>query len=186
MRRRGWLHALLGVVVLSSWALVAAAAEREVRSELDVRALYEQLQPGMSAREVATLAGGQLGATTEPVTTWLLWSPMPGRQGTTVLRAAFHDGRLTRLEYESFGLEYRRLVKGADPWVEIASDELARIWRQSWRAGRAAESCRSALDAYHHVVLGAQERLTSDEQQAWAKALLLRREAERQLLPAQP
>jgi hypothetical protein len=93
---------------------------------------------------------------------------------------------VTRLEYESFGAEYRRLVKGTDPWVEIASDELARIWRRSWQVGRAAESCRNALDAYHHVVLGAQERLTADEQQAWARALQLRQEAEQHLLPAGP
>jgi hypothetical protein len=140
----------------------------------------------MSAREVAAMAGGQLGTTAEPVTTWLVWNPTPDGKRTEVLRAAFQDGRVTRLEYESFGVEYHRLVKGGDPWVEIAGDELARIWRQSWRVGRAAESCRSALDAYHHVVLGAQERLTSDEQRAWARALQLRQEAERQLLPAGP
>ena len=124
--------------------------------------------------------------TPEPVTTWLLWNPTPDGKGMGVLRAAFQDGRLIRLEYESFGAEYRRLVKGADPWIEIAGDELARIWRQSWRVGRAAESCQHALDAYHHVVLGAQERLTFEEQREWARALQLRQEAERHLLSTGP
>jgi hypothetical protein len=158
------------------------ATERGVRSDVDVHDLYARLTPGMSLREVAALAGGELGTTPEPVTTWLLWSPLPGGRGTAVLRAAFQDGRLVRLEYESFGAEYRRLVKGADPWIEIAADELARIWRQSWRATQAAESCRDALDAYHRVVLDAQERLTAEEQQAWARALLLRRTAQQKLL----
>jgi hypothetical protein len=186
MGRKAWLRTLLAVVVAGAgWAPVAAA-DPEVRSDLDVRALYERLNPGMSAREVAALAGGQLRTTAEAVTTWLVWNPTPDGTGTEILRAAFQEGRVTRLEYESFGAEYRRLVKGTDPWVEIASDELARIWRRSWQVGRAAESCRNALDAYHHVVLGAQERLTADEQQAWARALQLRQEAEQHLLPAGP
>jgi hypothetical protein len=160
------------------------AAERSGPSDVDVYDLYARLRPGMSVREVATLAGGQLGAVAEPVTTWLLWSSPPGTSGTAVLRASFQDGRLTRLEYEAFGAEYRRLVKGADPWVEIAGDELARIWRQTWRTEQAAESCRQALDAYHRVILDAQERLTAEEQQAWARALLLRRTAEQHRLPS--
>jgi hypothetical protein len=159
------------------------AADRSVRSDIDVHALYERLSPGMSVSEVAALAGGQLGATAEPVTTWLLWSEGRDGRGTAVLRAAFLDGRVSRLEYEWFGSEYRRLVKGADPWLEIAADELARIRRQAWRADRAAEGCRDALDAYHQLVLGAQERLTSEEQQAWARALGLRRSVE-QLPPS--
>jgi hypothetical protein len=178
MRRRGWIHTLLVVVVGCLAGAPVLAADRGVRSDVDVHDLYAQLTPGMSLREVATLAGGRLGATAEPVTSWLLWSPLTGGDGTAVLRASFQDGRLVRLEYESFGAEYRRLVKGTDPWIEIAGDELTRIWRQSWRATQAADSCRQALDAYHHVVLDAQERLTADEQQAWARALLLRRTAE--------
>jgi hypothetical protein len=100
-----------------------------------------------------------------------------------VLRAAFQDGRVSRLEYEWFGSEYRRLVKGGDSWVEIPADELARIWRQARQAGRLAEGCRDALDAYHRVVLGAQERLTGEEQQGWARALQLRRAVEQQFAP---
>jgi hypothetical protein len=188
MGRTGWPCALLAVVIAGSGGAPAGAADREARGALDIRALYQQLHPGMTAREVAARAGsgGPLEAATEPVTSWLLWNQTPDGKSMEVLRAAFQDGRVTRLEYESFGPEYRRLVKGADPWVEIASDELARIWRHSWRVRRAAESCRSALDAYHHVVIGAQERLTSDEQRAWARALQLRQEAEQHLLPAGP
>ena len=160
------------------------AAEPQARNDVDVLALYERLTPGMSSREVAALSDGQLKAAGASVTTWLLWSPAPDGRGMAVLRAAFQDGRVIRLEYESFGAEYRRLVKGAVAWVEISGDELARIWRSSWRVGQAAESCHLALDAYHHVVLGAQERLTFDEQREWARALRLRQEAQQQFLPA--
>lgn len=185
MDRGKWLRTLL-CVVLTSLGGPVLAADRGTRSDVDVYDLYARLSPGMTLREVATLAGGELGAAPGPVTSWLLWSPMPDGTGTAVLRAAFQDGHVIRLEYESFGVEYRRLAKGADPWVEIAGDELARIWRQSWRVERAAESCWNALDAYHHVVLGAQERLTFEEQQAWARALQLRREADRLLLIPAP
>jgi hypothetical protein len=178
---RTWIGTLLVVIAASLAGGPSPAADR---SDIDVYELYVRLRPGMSAKEVGDLIGGRLGGTAEPVTSWLLWSPMPGGSGTAVLRASFQDGRVTRLEYESFGAEYRRLVKGADPWVEIAGDELARIWRQAWRAEKAAATCREALDAYHDVVLDAQERLTADEQQAWARALLLRRTAEQHHLPA--
>jgi hypothetical protein len=171
------------VVVASLAGGPVLAADRRLRSGVDAHDLYVRLSPGMSLREVAALAGGDIGPTHEAVTNWLLWSPLPGGSGTAVLRAAFQDGRVIRLEYESFGAEYRRLVKGADPWLEIAGDELARIWRQNWRLQSAAESCRHALDAYHDLVLGAQERLTTDEQQAWARALLLRRTTEERLAP---
>ncbi len=181
MGSRAWIGTLLLVAGLGGEP--AGAADRGERSDLDVQALYERLSPGMSVREVAALTGGQLGATAEPVTTWLLWREAPGGGGTAVLRAAFQDGRVTRLEYESFGSEYRRLVKGADPWVEIPGDELARIWRQAWQAGRLAEGCRDALDAYHRVVLGAQERLTGEEQREWARALQLRRAIEQRFGP---
>src|SRR5262245_36127678 len=182
-KRTGWRGALLAAAVAGlAWG-PAAAADREIRGDLDIRALYERLHPGMSSREVATLAGGRLGTTLEPVTSWLVWNQTSDGKGIAVLRAAFQEGRIIRLEYESFGAEYQRLVKGADAWVEVAGDELARIWRQSWRMGQAADTCRQALDAYHHVVLGAQERLTFEEQQAWARALQLRREAE-QRFPA--
>jgi hypothetical protein len=181
MRTRMWAGVLLAVAGLGGGPV--GAADRGERSDLDVKALYERLSPGMSVREVAALTGGQLGAAADPVTAWLLWSQAPGG-GTAVLRAAFQDGRVSRLEYEWFGSEYRRLVKGGDPWVEIPGDELARVWRQAWQAGRLAEGCRGALDAYHRVVLGAQERLTGDEQQEWARALQLRRAVEQQFAPA--
>jgi hypothetical protein len=171
---------LLAVTILAGTS--ALAADRKVRSDVDVYELYARLSPGMSLREVAELVGGQLATAGEDVTTWLLWNPLPAGGGTAVLRAAFQDGRVTRLEFEAFGAEYRRLVKGADPQVEIAGDELARIWRQAWRVGRAAESCQDALDAYHRVVVDAQDRLTPEQQQAWARALLLRRTAEERLL----
>lgn len=178
MGARTWLGAVL--VVLGLGAGPVGAADRSVASEVDVHALYQRLSPGMSVQDVAAVAGGRLGAAAEPVTTWMLWSQAPDGRGTAVLRASFQDGRLSRLEYEWFGSEYRRLVKGADPWLEIAGDEMARIWRQVWQTNRAVESCRDALDAYHHVVQGAQERLTDEEQQAWARALQLRRTVEQQ------
>ncbi len=172
----------LVVGIVAAAASPGTAADRMARSAVDVHELYGQLSPGMSLREVAGLAGGQLATARESVTTWIVWSPLPGGDGTAVLRAAFQSGRLVRLEYESFGAEYRRLVKGADASVEIAGDELARIWRQTWRVEQAAESCQDALEAYHRVMLGAQERLTPEQQQAWARALLLRRAAEERLL----
>jgi hypothetical protein len=150
------------------------------RTDADVRALYEQLAPGMSLEQVAALAGRPklAAALAEPVSSWLLWGSGPDGEGTAVLRAAFQEGRVTRLEYEAFGEEYRRLAKGADPWIEVGGDELARIWRQSRRVEHAAESCRDALDAYHDIVVGAQERLVGREQRAWARALLLRQAVE--------
>jgi hypothetical protein len=86
MGGRRWLRALLAVVVAGpGWASVAAA-DREGRSDLDVRDLYERLTPGMSLREVGAEAGGQLGTTVEPVATRLLWNPTPDGKGTAVLR----------------------------------------------------------------------------------------------------
>jgi len=173
----------LVVGIVAAAASPGTAADRMARSAVDVHELYGRLSPGMSLREVAGLAGGgQLATARESVTMWIVWSPLPGGAGTAVLRAAFQAGRLTRIEYESFGAEYRRLVKGADASVEIAGDELARIWRQTWRVEQAAESCQDALEAYHRLMVGAQERLTSEQQQAWARALLLRRAAEERLL----
>jgi hypothetical protein len=79
------------------------AAEPEAPRAVDLRALHERLTPGMSSREVAALADGQLRAAAASVTTWLLWGPTPDGNGMAVLRAAFQDGRVIRLEYESFG-----------------------------------------------------------------------------------
>jgi hypothetical protein len=178
MVRVGIRFVVAAAIVAGSSAL---AADRTVGSAVSVDDLYARLNPGMSLQEVGAVVGGQLATARESVTSWLLWSPIPGG-GTAVLRTAFQDGRVVRLEYESFGTEYRRLVKGTDSWVEIAGDELARIWRQTWQVEQAAQSCQGALDAYHRVVLDAQERLTPEQQQAWARALLLRQAAEQRLL----
>jgi hypothetical protein len=179
-----WRSLVLAAVTIGMAGTAATAGQRAARHEVDVPALFERLVPGMSVAEVAALAGeARLREAREPISSWLLWTPGPDGRGTTVLRAWFQDGRLTRLELESFGDEYRRLVKGADPWVEVAADELARIWRRSWRVERAAERCHDALDAYHELVVGAQERLVPAEQQAWARALILRREAEAVFAP---
>lgn len=171
---------LLVLAGIAGVAAIAAAGEpRAGRDDGDVLAVFERLEPGMTVGEVATIAGeARLRTTTAPVSSWLRWRPSPDGRGMLVLRAFFHEGRVLRLELEAFGEEYRRLVKGADPGVEIAADQLARIWRRSWRAERAAERCRDALDAYHDLLVGAQERLVPAEQQAWARALLLRRAAE--------
>jgi hypothetical protein len=54
-------HALL---LLLAVAIVAGspalAADRKVRSDVDVHELYARLSPGMSLQEVARLTGGQL------------------------------------------------------------------------------------------------------------------------------
>lgn len=52
--------------------------------------------------------GSQQGA---PVTTRLLSRHGGDDRGTEVLRASFRDGRLARIEYESFADEYHHLVK---------------------------------------------------------------------------
>ena len=46
---------------------------------------------------------------------------------TTVLRAFFRDTRLTRLEYESLGDDYRRPVKESDLVLEQGGDDLRRL-----------------------------------------------------------
>src|SRR5262245_56046045 len=104
MGRMGWQCALLAVVVAGAGGTPIQAADREARGTLDVLKLYQQLNPGLTAREVAALAGseGPLGTATEPVTSWLLWNQTPDGKSMEVLRAGFQDGRVTRLEYESF------------------------------------------------------------------------------------
>jgi hypothetical protein len=131
----------------------------------------------MTIAEVAALAGRpRLGTSAEPVTGWLLWSTPQASAATAVLRASFRDGRLTRLEYEAFGEEYRRLAKGPDAAMELTEDELRRLWRRT----QAVESCQEALDAFHRLLLQTQERLTPSEQAAWVRALELRRAADAQ------
>jgi hypothetical protein len=127
---------------------------------------------------VAALAGRPTRlAVDQPVSTWLLWRQSGPDRATEVLRATFRDGLLTRIEYESFGDEYRHLIKG-DHSIPMDPDEVTRLWRRATRMDQSAESCHGALDAFHRLVLGLQERLTTEEQQEWVRALLLRRTAE--------
>ncbi len=60
-----------------------------------------------------------------------------------VLRATFRDGRLARIEYESFGDEYQRLIKG-DQSILMDTDEITRLWRRAARIDQAAENCHEA------------------------------------------
>jgi hypothetical protein len=182
MRRHGSLGSvvILGLV-LGLCAVVDADAPRP-GTAIDVHALYERLQPGMTVREVVVAAGrSSLLASPEPVTAWVLWNPPVSGRPTAVLRAVFREGRLGRVEYESFGEEYVRRAKGADPAIEIGEDELRRLWRQVWQSAQAAGQCRDALEAFHQLVLHLQERLTATEQATWVQALELRRTAEAQL-----
>ena len=102
----------------------------------------------MSVKAVAALAGRPTRlAADQPVTTWLSGASRPDR-GTEVLRATFRDGLLARIEYESFGDEYQRLIKG-DHSILVDPDEITRLWRRAARVDQAAESCHGALDAFH-------------------------------------
>jgi hypothetical protein len=149
---------------------------------LDLSALYQRLRPGMTVSEVAAAAGRlRLGEGAEPVTSWLVWSRSPATGETTVVRAAFRDERLVRVELEAFGEEYRRLVKGGDLAVELVARELRRLLRRTSDVQEAASECDDALEAFHQLLLRAQERLTPEEQQAWAHALERRRTAQREL-----
>ncbi|MBI4012190.1 MAG: hypothetical protein HY359_07795 [Candidatus Rokubacteria bacterium] len=165
------------VAVLSALVLVAPAGAsdaREANTALEIRAIFDRLQPGMTIEQVAESASRpHLGARGHPVSSWLVWSP-PGAGGpTAVLRAVFRDDRLARLEYESFGEEYQHRVKGAEP-VELDEAELRRLWQR----GRAVDECHGALEAFHRLLLRIQDRLTPAEQEAWVRALELRRAAE--------
>jgi hypothetical protein len=167
------------VTLLLCLVSIGVAAEpRDRDSRTDLNGLYRRLSPGMTVTEVQALTEqpSKLGLG-EPVTTWLLWQQDSSGRGTEVLRASFRDGRLVRVEYESFGEEHRHLVKG-DRTVAMDADEVGRLWRRAARIGQVAENCHEALDAYHRLVLGAQERLTTSEQQDWARALRLRRAVE--------
>jgi hypothetical protein len=114
------------------------------------------------------------------VTTWLVWQHAGPDRGPEILRASFRDGRLARIEYESFADEYRHLVKG-DRTVPMDADEFGRLWRRAARVDQAAESCHDALEAFHRLVLRVQERLTTEKQREWVRALQLRRTAETEL-----
>jgi hypothetical protein len=177
-----WPVIVLLPFLLSLTAGGAAGEPRERGAGSDVYTLYRRMTPGMSAQAVEALAEHATRLTLdESVATWLLWQHHsdPGR-GTEVLRASFRDGRLARIEYESFGDEYRHLVKG-DRTVPMDAGEVARLWRRAAQVDQAADSCHEALDAFHQLVLRLQERLTTNEQQEWVRALQLRRVAETQL-----
>lgn len=164
----------LSCLALASAILGAGSAARAddgpAAGLAEIRALFDTLRPGMSVPEVADVTRRPaLAGTRKPLTRWLIWS-QPGAGATAVLRAAFRDGRLQSLEYETFGDRYERLVKGPDP-VEVGEDELRRLWRR----GRAVDDCQQAMEAFHRLLLSVQDRLTTEEQQAWVRALELRR-----------
>jgi hypothetical protein len=178
---RPWpIRVLLGLGL--SLAASGVGAEPPARgSEIDIYALYQRLRPGLSVEAVEALAERATKLTTgAPVTAWLLWRHAGPGRGTEVLRAAFREGRLARIEYESFGDEYQHLVKG-DRTVPMEADEVARLWRRAAQVDQAAERCHEALDAFHQLVVRVQERLTTNEQREWVRALRLRRAAEAEL-----
>ncbi|MGH7264700.1 MAG: hypothetical protein ACREMB_07570 [Candidatus Rokuibacteriota bacterium] len=183
-----------GALPIVSWAAAlvlclapgATASALRVKSEMDLHALYQRLEPGMTVEQVAATAadGSRLAAAAPPVTAWLVWTPaVPGRP-TAVLRASFRDGRLLRLEYEVFGEEYHKVAKGEDPEVEVSPEDLTRLRRRSAKLERVADGCRQTVEAYHRLVLGAQNRLTREEQAAWVRALELRRAVDAHLSPS--
>ncbi|HEV8307032.1 MAG TPA: hypothetical protein VGW35_05145 [Methylomirabilota bacterium] len=168
--------ALLALLLAVPWP--ALADEKLPAANIALEGLYQRLSPGMTSQDVARTAGREtmLKPGKQP-RTWLLWTPPFAGRPIEVLRTAFRDGRLARIEYESFGDEYRHLVKG-DRRMETDSDQVTRLWRRSAEVMEAAEDCGEALEAFHHLVVGLQERLTSPEQQAWVRALQLRRAAQ--------
>ncbi|HSF02578.1 MAG TPA: hypothetical protein VLA62_06190 [Solirubrobacterales bacterium] len=171
---------LVGCVLLGPGGL--GAQERPNPGGIDLHAVYRRVEPGMTVEDVARVSGRPaLSGSSRPVTSWVIWSPPATGRSMEVLRAAFRDGQLIHLEYEVFGDEYRRLAKGADPALEMSEGELRRLWRRDWRLTQAVERCEEALEGFHQLALGFQERLTSAEQAAWVHALGLRRAAEREL-----
>jgi hypothetical protein len=166
---------LPSLVVLGLLAMPALAADHAPVSAGQILALYGRLSPGMSAGDVAALARRpRLAPSGGPVSAWLLWSTPQGGVETAVLRATFRDGRLFRLEYEAFGDEYRRLAKGGDDAIELTEEELRHLWQRT----QAGDACQVALEAFHRLLLRAQDRLVPSEQEAWVKALELRRQVE--------
>ena len=165
---------VLSVVALGLLVTPCVADDHAPISAGQILALYGRLSPGMSPGDVADLARRpRLAASGDPVTTWLLWSAPQGGE-TAVLRATFRDGRLFRLEYEAFGDEYRRLAKGGDDGIELTEAELRHLWQRT----QAGDACQVALDAFHRLLLRAQDRLVPSEREAWVKALELRRQVE--------
>jgi len=173
------------LLVISAMTLLASLAPETFagtvtsRTDTDIHGVYERLEPGMTVEEVAVAADSrQLRTAPRPVASWVVWSSSGPSRATAVLRATFREERLVRLEYEVFGDQYRRLVKGSEPETEIYWAELRRLWHQSQRTEEAADACQVALEVYHRLTLGVQERLTQNEQAAWARALQLRRGAQ--------
>ena len=72
------------------------------------------------------------------------------------------------------GDEYRRLAKGGDDGIELTEEELRHLWQRT----QAGDACQVALEAFHRLLLRAQDRLISSEQEAWVKALELRRQVD--------
>ncbi len=166
--------ALLGLLLTAR--LPVLADQTLPVANLDLGTLYQRLNPGMTVQEVARAAGRETISTPDTrLDSWLLWTPPVAGRPTEVLRTAFRDGRLARVEYEAFGDDYRRLVKGDRG---IAEDQVTRLWRRTAAVMEAAEDCGEALEAFHQLVVRLQERLTSAEQQAWVRALELRRAAQ--------
>jgi hypothetical protein len=187
LRTRLVVAVILTLAGLGGPAPAEPAETRRLLERTDLLELYDRLDPGMTVEEIGALVGGaRLATTSEPVTAWVVWSPPVTGRPTAVLRASFRDRRLDRLEYEAFGDQYQRLVKGSGADVEIHPGELRRLWRHSWQLERAAESCEAALEAYHRLVLGLQERLSPEQQRAWVRALELRRAAEASIERAGP
>ena len=181
-RRRPRLTASLALLgLLLALPLPVVAAEPGPVASVELQTLFQRLHPGMTVQEVASAAGPKtMLSPGQPPHSWLIWTPPAAGRPVEVLRTAFRDGRLARIEYESFGDEYRHLVKGDRP-MELDSDQVARLWRRSAEVTETAQACGEALEAFHQVVVGLQGRLTSAEQQAWARALTLRQAAEANL-----
>jgi hypothetical protein len=154
------------------------AEDRMPVASIALEALYQRLGVGMTEQEVARAAGRDTVPTPSdaPLKSWLLWTPPVAGRPTEVVRTTFAGGRLTRVEYEAFGDEYRHLTKGESG---IDRDRISRLWRRSAQLREAAEDCGEALQAFHELVVGFQHRLTSAEQEAWVRALELRRSARR-------
>jgi hypothetical protein len=181
-RRLSRLAASLAfLALLVTLPLPVVAAEPGPVASVELQTLFQRLHPGMTVQEVASAAGPKtMLSPGQPPQSWLIWTPPAAGRPVEVLRTAFRDGRLARIEYESFGDEYRHLVKGDRP-MELDSDQVTRLWRRSTEVMEAAEACGEALEAFHQLMVGLQGRLTSAEQRAWARALTLRQGAEASL-----
>jgi hypothetical protein len=183
MRRTITALAALGLCALVVTVPAARGADGDAPvTGLDLHDLYRRLQPGMTVAQVAATAGrARLGRDAEPVTSWLVWSRSPDGRDTVVVRAVFREARLARVEHETFGETYRRLAKGEEPEPGISPPELQRLLRRTRDVEEAVGDCEGVLEAYHRLLVRAQERLTTMEQLDWARALGQRRALQREL-----